>query len=98
MYQMDHLLALLTIEKARELRFCAGRPPVIVGENDQRSLQGPPITGEDVARLLRNLANSRHMRDLRGCGTVQFVYTSPSRAPFVVRARMEDQNVVFSVS
>ena len=43
MYYMDHLLILLTAEKARELRFRAGSPPTIVLEDEQHSLQGPPI-------------------------------------------------------
>ena len=77
MYYMDHLLTLLTTEKGRELQFRAGSPPVIVLEDEQHSLQGPPITREDVMRLLRSMATSRQMRDLRDHGTVQFIYTLP---------------------
>ena len=98
MYQMDHLLTLLTTEKARELRFRAGSPPIIVLESEQHPLQGPPITAEDLVRLLRSIATSRQMRALRECGTVQFVHTLPDRSPFLVRAKMEDTNVVFEVS
>ena len=98
MYDLDQLLAMLTIEKARQLRFRGGRPPVIVSEDEEHSLQGPPITGEDVVRLLRSMASSREMRDLRACGAVQFIYTTRGRSPFLVRARMEDENVVFDVS
>ena len=83
---MDHLLTLLTIEKARELQFRAGSPPVIVLEDEQHSLQGPPITREDVMRLLRSMATSRQMRDLRERG-VQFIYTLPDRSPFLVMCR-----------
>ncbi len=92
MYYMDHLLTLLTIEKARELQFRAGSPPLIVLEDEQHSLQG------HVMRLLRSMATSRQMRDLRDHGTVQFIYTLPDRSPFLVRATMEDENVVFDVS
>ena len=98
MYHMDHLLTLLTIEKTKELRFRAGRPPIIVSEAEQHSLQGPPVTAEDVMRLLRSVATSRQMRDLRECGSVHFIYTTRGRSPFVVRAKMEDENVVFDVS
>jgi hypothetical protein len=38
------------------------------------------------------------VRELRERGTVQFVYTAIGRAPLVVYARMEDENVEFSVS
>jgi Tfp pilus assembly ATPase PilU len=97
MYQMDHLLTMLTIEKARKLRFRGGGPPVMVSEEEQRSLQGPPITGEDVVRLLRSMASSRQMRALRECGTVQFI-TPRGRSPFLVQAKMEDETIVFDVS
>ena len=98
MYHMDHLLSLLTIEKAKELRFRAGSPPLVVTEDEQRSLQGPPITGEDVERLLRCLATSRQMRDLRKCGKVRLIYTTRGRSPFLVRAEMADQTIVFDIS
>jgi len=94
MYYMDHLLALLTIEKARELQFRAGSAPVIVLEDEQHSLQGPPITGDDVMRLLRSMATSRQMRDLREHGGVQFIYTLPDRSPFLVRARWRTRRCV----
>lgn len=98
MYSMDHLVTLLTAEKARELRFCAGKPPVMVLDDDQRPLQGPPISGEEVAGLLRSIANSRHMRELQKRGTVQFVFTVRDRMPVLVRARIEDENVAFDIS
>lgn len=98
MYQMDHLLTMLTIEKASELEFRAGSPPVIVLEDEQRVLQGPPITGDEVVQLLRGLATSRQMRSLRESGAVQFIYTTRGRSPFLVHARMEGENVVFHVS
>jgi Tfp pilus assembly ATPase PilU len=98
MYHMDHLLTLLTAEKAKELRFRAGRPPVIVSENEQHSLQGPPIAAEDVWRLLRSMANSRQMRDLRDRGAVSFVYTTRGRSPFLVRAKVEDDEVLSDIS
>jgi len=98
MYHMDHLLTMLTTEKAKELVFRAGSPPVIVSDREQHSLQGPPTAGEDVMQLLRSLATSRQMRQLRERGTVEFVYTTRGRCPFMVRAKMEDENVVFHVS
>jgi len=98
MYQMDQLLNLLTAEKARELQFRAGSPPIIISEQERYLLQGPPIDGQELVNLLRCLANSRQMRDLRESGAVQFVYTAPGRSPFVVRANLEGGGVVFVVS
>lgn len=51
MYCMEHLLALLTTEKAKKLEFRAGGPPTIVLECKRYPLQGPPITAEDVLQL-----------------------------------------------
>ncbi len=98
MYHMDHLLTMLTSEKAKQLEFRAGSPPVIVTDREQRSLQGPPITNEGVLELLRSIATSRQMRSLRESGMVRFVYTRRGRSPFLVRASMKDENVVFTVS
>lgn len=98
MYCMEHLLVVLTAEQAKELRFRAGRPPVIVAEDEQHPLQGPPLTSENVMRLLRSVATSRQMRVLRTSGAVQFIYALPDRSPFLIRAKMEDVNVVFEVS
>jgi Tfp pilus assembly ATPase PilU len=98
MYHMDHLLTLLTAENAQELRFRADSPPIVVSETEQRPLQGPPVTSEEVVQLLRSLASSRQIRDLRNGGIVEFVYTTRGRSPFLVRAKMENGNVVFDVS
>jgi hypothetical protein len=97
MYCMEHLLLLLTVEQAKKLQFRAGTPPIIASEDEQHALQGPPLT-DDVLRLLRSVASSRQMRDLRKCGAVQFVYALPDRSPFLVRAKMDDATVVFEIS
>jgi Tfp pilus assembly pilus retraction ATPase PilT len=97
-YDMDHLLILLTDEKARELQFRAGSPPIMVSEEEQHSLQGPPITDEDVMRLLRTLANSRQIRELRAQGRAQFIYAPFGRLPFLVHATMEGGTIAFAVS
>ena len=98
MYCMEHLLALLTTEKAKKLEFRAGGPPTIVLEYKKYPLQGPAITAEDVLRLFRSVATSRQMWNLRECGSVQFIYASPDRSAFLVQARMEDEQIVFEVS
>jgi Tfp pilus assembly pilus retraction ATPase PilT len=98
MYSMEHLVALMTAEKAQELRCCAGQPPLIVSEQEQRALQGPPIGDREVEQLLRSVANSRQMRELRDCRRVQFVYTLRGRTPVLVRAKIEDENIVFDIS
>lgn len=98
MYYMEDLLLLLTAEDARSLRFCAGSPLVIASEDKHRPLQGPAVSDEDVLWLLRKLASSRQMRELRENGTVQFMYRAPGQPPFLLRAKMLNEQTIFDVS
>jgi Tfp pilus assembly pilus retraction ATPase PilT len=98
MYHLEHLLALLTAEKATELQFRAGSPPMVVSENERHPLQGPPTSNEDLMKLLRSLTSSRQMRNLRESGVVRFVYALPGRSPFLVHATMENENIAFDIS
>ena len=98
MYQMDQLLNLLTAEKAQELQFRAGSPPILVSEREHHFLQGPPMTTEELLTLFRCLASSREVRELRDFGKLHFVYTAPGRTPFLVQAKMEAERIAFEVS
>ena len=93
MYSMDHLLHLLHSDGADELRLHVGTPPVIVMDGKQQDLEGPAITAEDAEQLLQSVANTRQRRELRESGAVKFVYRFRNCANFVVRVRMEDENV-----
>ena len=93
MYSMEDLLHLLHSDGADELRLHVGRPPVIVLDGEQQPLEGPAITTEDAEQLLQSISNTRQRRDLREHGLVEFIYRFRGRASFVVRARMEDENV-----
>ena len=98
MYQMDQLLTLLSIEKAKELRFLPGCPPIVVSDTDQRPMEGPVTTAEEVMGLFRLLANSRQMRELREKKSIRFVYTTHGRLAFVVQARLAAEKLSFEVS
>lgn len=97
-YQLDQLLTLLQEEAAQELRFQVGSPPVVVSGNSRRCLQGPSVNGEEIALLFRRLAGSRHMRELRDKGEVQFIYTLPNRSAFVVHAVLQAGDLSFRVA
>jgi Tfp pilus assembly pilus retraction ATPase PilT len=97
MYSMDNLLTLISTEHARELRFCAGTPPVVVLGEEPHAMEGPPLTTECAEQLLRSIANTRQMRELWEQGTVTFIYTLPGASPFLVRAALEGENVTFKV-
>ena len=93
MYSIDDLLHLVHSDGADALSLHVGQPPVIVLEGEQHPLEGPSITTEDAEHLLQSIANTRQRRDLREHGVVEFIYTFRGRASFVVRARMEDENI-----
>jgi twitching motility protein PilT len=98
MYHLDHLLTMLTADKAKALQFRVGSPPLIVSDEEEHPLQGPPISAEEVMELLRCMADSRQIRDLRHRGVISFIYTPRGRAPFVVRARLQGDSIEFDVS
>jgi Tfp pilus assembly ATPase PilU len=62
-------------------------------EGEPQELEGPAITTEDAEHLLQSITNTRQRRDLRENGVVEFIYRFRRCASFVVRARMEDENV-----
>jgi twitching motility protein PilT len=93
MYSMDHLLHLLHSDGADELRLHVGQPPVIVLDGELQPLEGPAITAEDAEQLLQSISNTRHRRELREQGMVEFICRFRNRANFVIRARMEGENI-----
>jgi Tfp pilus assembly ATPase PilU len=97
MYSMDNLLTLITTEQARELRFRAGTPPVVFLGEEPHPMEGPPLTSESAEQLLRSIASTRQMRELRERGAVTFIYTQQGTSPFLIRAVMEGNSIVFNV-
>lgn len=94
---MDDLLHLLHSDGADGLRLHVGQPPVMVVDGEPQPLEGPAITTEDAAQLLQCITNTRQRRELRENGAVEFIYRFRDRASFVVRARMEDENVAIEI-
>ena len=97
MYSMDDLLHLLHSDGADELRLHVGQPPILVLDGERISIEGPVITTQDVEELLRSVADSRQRRELRRRGEVEFIYEFRGRAKFVVRARVEHQQVAIDI-
>jgi Tfp pilus assembly ATPase PilU len=93
MYSMDDLLHLVNSDGADELRLHVGTPPVIVLGGEHHTIEGPPITTEDAEQFLQSIASTRHRRELRERGVVQFIYRFRRITDFVVCARMENENV-----
>ena len=94
---MDDLLHLVHSDGADRLRLQVGQPPVIVIDGEDQQIEGPAITVDDAERLLRSITDTRQRRDLREHGWVEFIYRFRGRASFVVRAKMEDENVSMDI-
>ena len=94
---MDNLLTLIRVEQVRELKIRAGVPPVLVSEDESHMLEGPPLTAEHAEQLLRSIANTRQMRALQQHRAVDFMYHFEGRSPFLIRAKIRDASVEFTV-
>ena len=97
MYSMDDLLHLVNSDGADELRLQVGKPPVVVLQGEQHTLEGPPLTAENTEELLQSIATTRQRRELRGHGLVRFVYRFRNCTDFVVCARLENESVAIKV-
>jgi len=97
MYSIDDLLDLVSTEQAEGLRLHVGAPPVIVLHSEQHTIEGPAITAENVDQLLRSVTDTRQMREFRERGAAEFVYVFRGSSRFLVRAKMEAQNVGFDL-
>jgi hypothetical protein len=93
MYSMDDLLELVKSENAQHLRIRVGSPPVLFLEGQEQTTEGPPITSVNAEELLQSIANSRQRRDFRENGKVLFVHRFWDGTDFLVRAKMENENV-----
>jgi twitching motility protein PilT len=87
-YEITDLLRLAVSEGADRLSLYVGQPPVIHVRGEEHAVEGPAITFENVMSLLRQLADTRQMREIHNRGVVGFVYTVPRKAKFRVQARL----------
>jgi Tfp pilus assembly ATPase PilU len=97
MYSMSHLLELAHTEHAEQLSICVGAPPVFVIEDRRHEVEGHALTAEEAEQLLRGIANTRQMRELRARGTVQFMYTFRGATSFLVCARLQHELIGFEI-
>src|SRR5213075_254386 len=91
-YEMTDLLTLVLSERAEGLSLRAGEPPVVHLRADPHTIEGPAITPENAESLLRSLADTRQVRQLRAAGALEFVYTFRDIS-FRVQVRAEDEDV-----
>jgi len=90
---MENLLRLLHSDGADELKLHVGTPPVIVLDGEPQPVEGTALTTADTECLLQSVANTRQRRELRERGAVEFIYRFRRSTAFVVRARLENENI-----
>lgn len=93
MYSMDELLQLLRAKRADELKLHVGCAPVLVIDGEPQPVEGPVITTENAEDLLHSITDTRHRRELRAHGVVQFIHRFRRSTDFVVCARIENDHV-----
>jgi Tfp pilus assembly ATPase PilU len=94
---MDDLLHLLHSDGADALRLHVGEPPLLVLDGKAQPLDGPAITAQDAQDFWHALANTRQRRTLRQRGEIEFMYKFRDRADFVVKAKLNGENVSLDI-
>jgi twitching motility protein PilT len=87
MYAMDNLLNLVNTEKAEELHLDFGVPPAIQVQGELHTIEGPPVSPENIELLLQSIASERQIQDIRGRGNSKFIYPFGDASRFRVCAR-----------
>jgi twitching motility protein PilT len=87
MYAMDDLLNLATAEKAEELHLDFGVPPAIQVQGELHTIEGPPVSPENIELLLQNIASEQQIQDIRRRGNSKFIYPFGDASRFRVSVR-----------
>ena len=88
-YTIGDLLDLVFTEKAKGLVLHRGKPPVVSVGEDLCAIEGPAISSQNADELLRSLATTRQIRELRESGRIEFFHDFQGRAQFIVRVKTE---------
>jgi Tfp pilus assembly pilus retraction ATPase PilT len=83
-YTTDDLLDLVVTENASALSLRVGRPPVVSLRGDTHVIEGPEISPENADEMLRGLATTRQIRELREQGRIELIHVTRTRAQFRV--------------
>ncbi len=84
-YSIADLLNLLLSQKGEYISLEPGLPPFYRIKEQRYEVEGPPLTEENLAQILRGLANTRQLRDFREKRSLDFNYTY-KRTLLLVRA------------
>lgn len=97
MYSLDDLIHVLHSDGAEQLKLAVGQPPILVIDGEDQALEGPLLTAEDTQQLLQCATDTRQRRELREYGAIEVVYQFRQCASFVVRARVQNDQVSLDI-
>src|SRR5690242_11214019 len=92
-YDLNDLLTLVTEEGAEGLSLHSGQMPVVHLGGEPHAIAGPALTLENAEMLVKSLATTRQIRELRESRNSEFIYTFRESTQFKVQARIEDDQV-----
>jgi Tfp pilus assembly ATPase PilU len=92
-YDITDLLTLVTTDRAEGLSLHTGEQPIVHLGGEPHPIKGPPITTENAETLLRSLATTRQVRELREHRAAEFIYTFGGSTQFRVQARIQHDQV-----
>ena len=96
-YDMTDLLTLVVTERAEGLSVTPGQSPAVHLRGEVHRIEGPAVTPEYAESLLRSLADTRQMRELREHGSAEFLFTFRELSRFRVEARSEHEQIQFHI-
>ena len=74
-YSLHGLLTLLASERGDSVRLQVGFQPVFTLKGLEHEIEGPSVSDSDIDDLLRAVAGTRTVRELRRSGAVDLVHT-----------------------
>ncbi|EEF61519.1 hypothetical protein Cflav_PD4197 [Pedosphaera parvula Ellin514] len=84
-YSISELINLLITARAERARLEVGYPATLIVKSREIEIEGPAVTPEAIAELVRSVACTRQIRNLRKYGTIEAIYTFKG-SRFLVRA------------
>src|ERR1051326_1216314 len=73
MYELDDLLGLLAREGAQKLLLSVGSSPALFVQGEEFEIQAPPMTAENADVIVRSIAGTRQLREIREHGKADFI-------------------------
>ena len=94
---MTDLLSLIVSERADGLSIMPGHAPAVHLRGEVHLIEGAAVSPEHASSLLRTMADTRQMQELREQGCAEFLFTFRSSERFRVTARREHEQVQFQI-